>query len=89
MSRKSRRNRARQPVRRQQLSEAQSAPVQKPLVAESPVTAKVPVAPVTKAAPRAAAVSVQYDHVMGELRRIGLLAAIMVVILVILVIILS
>ena len=89
MSRKSRRNRARQPGRSQRVPEARLAPAPPPVVVEPKVTTSAPVAPVSKPVSKTAVAGVRADHVLAEMRRIGILAGIMLVILVILVIILA
>lgn len=90
MSRKSRRNRAKQAARSQRVSKAQPVPGRQPLAVGPPAMADVPSAVVSEAVPKVvAAGGIRYDYVIGELRRIGVLAGIMLVILVILVIILS
>ncbi len=89
MSRKSRRSRSRQPVRSRRAAEVPKASVRPVAAVELPVTTSVSATPAPRPAPKAVTAGAQYHYVAGELRRIGILASIMLAILVVLVIILS
>ena len=83
MPHKSRRQRARHPARDQK---RQPTPDTRPVAATRPAAPETPARP--PVAPKAAQTKVQYPHVASELKRIGILAGILVIILIILALVL-
>ena len=89
MSRKSRRNRVRQPVRDGVQAQTGNTSPQPPVAVEPPAAAVLQTAPSVRPSAKAVAAVAQHAHVVAELRRIGILAGIMLVILIVLAVILS
>ena len=88
MSGKSRRGRARQTARSKNVRPPRPVSEQLPVAAAQPAAVKATPSPTGRLQVRASAAGVSHTHVIAELRRIGIMAGIMLAILVILVLVL-